>query len=118
MESAEKNVHDIAAWFNTTTLTQPNKSCKNKGNFFEEKAKNHVFDVTASTHWIIVATCNFSKKTGHISAACLKRKGTKGTRNCQIHKVDRDEHDDNTHSITSGDTASVHKLFHILRKKN
>ena len=26
MESADKNVHDIAACFNTTTLTQPNIS--------------------------------------------------------------------------------------------
>ena len=58
------------------------------------------------------ATCHFCQKTGHISAVCLKRKGTKGT-----YKVDRDEHNDDTNSITSGDNVSVHKLFHITRKK-
>ena len=42
--------------------------------------------------------CNFCQKTGHISVACLKRKGTKGTKNLRIHKVDRDKHDDDTHT--------------------
>ena len=63
------------------------------------------------------ATYNFCQKTNHISTAWLKRKGNKGTRNRWTHKVNRDEHDDDTLFINSGVTASEHKRFCISQKK-
>ena len=87
MESADKNVHNIAACSNTTTLTQPNISHINRGNSGQGKSKKTFFrcDSKHSPDFSCFrdTTCNFCQKTGHISAACLKRKGTKGTRNCQ-----------------------------------
>ena len=121
MESADKNVPNIAACSNTTTLTQPNISCIDGGNSGRGKSKKTCFqfDSKRSLDYCHFrdATCNFSQKTGHISATCLKKESTKGTRNSWTHKVDRDEHDNETLSITPGDTASVHKLICILQKK-
>ena len=120
MESADKNVLNIADCFKITSLTQSNISRINRGNCGRGKSEKPCFrcDSKHSPDYCHFrdATCNLCQKNGHISAIFLKRKGTKGTRNCRTH-VDRDEHDDNTHSITSGDTASVHKLFWISRKK-
>ena len=57
MENAGKNVHNIAACSNTTAVTQPNISHVDRGNSGRGKRKKkHVFDVTASTHWIIVTS--------------------------------------------------------------
>ena len=114
MESADQNVHDEAACSNTTTLTQPNISCIDRRNSDRGKSEKLCFQCNRGHS---PDYCNFCQKTGYISAACLKRNGTKGTRNHQTHKVDRNEYDDNTHSISSGDTASVHKLFCISQKK-
>ena len=122
MESADKNVHNIAACSNTTTLIQPNISRINSGNSSRGKSEKPCFRCdgkhSPDSCRFRGATCNFCQKTGHISAVCLKRKGTKSTRNRRTHEVDRNGHDDDTHSITSGDTASVHKLFCISQKKN
>ena len=57
----------------------------------EEKAKKTCFQCDSKhspdyCHFKYT-TCNFCQKTGHISAACLKRKSTKGIRNHWIHKV-------------------------------
>ena len=117
-----KKMFTTAACFNTTAHTEPNICCVDWGNSSRGKSEKpcfrcdgkHLQDYCCFRN----PTCNFCQKTGSILAACLKRKGTKGTRNRQTHKVDRDEHDDDTHSITSGDTASVHKLFRISWKKN
>ena len=81
MESADKNVHDIAAFSNTTTFTQPNICCIDRGNSGRRKSKKPFFqcDCKHSPDYCYFrnATCNFCQKTGHILAACLKRKGTK-----------------------------------------
>ena len=112
MESADKNVHDIAACSNSDSRIDRGNSGRGKS----EKPccrcdGKHSPDYCRFRN----ATCDFCQKTGHISAACLKRKATKGTRNRRTHLVDSDEHDDDTHTITSGDTALVHKLFRISR---
>ena len=116
IENAVKNVHDIAACSNTTALTQPNIRRIDKG-----KSEKPCFrcDGKHSPDYCRFrdATCNFCQKTGHISVACLKRKGTKRTWNRRAHKINRDEHNDDTHSITPGDSASVRRLFCISRKK-
>ena len=117
MESDDKNFHGVAACSNTTTLTQPNISRIDRGNSDWGKSEKlcfrcdgkHLPDYCRFRD----AICNFCQKTGYISTACLERKGTKGTRNRRTYKVDRDD----THSFTSGDTASVRKLFRISRKK-
>ena len=115
MENADKNVHDIAPCSNTAALTQQNISRIDRGNYSWGKAKNHVSNVKASTRQIIV-TSGMQPATSARKLATFQQpawKGTKVTKNCQTHKVDRDEHDNNTHSTTSRDTASVHKLFRI-----
>ena len=57
IESADNNVHDIAACSNTTALTQLNMSRIYRRNSGRGKSKkNHVFNVTASPHQIIVTS--------------------------------------------------------------
>ena len=74
-----------------------------------------------STHWIIVVSgmqpASSARKLAPFQPPAWKRKCTKGTRNRWTHKADRDDYDDDTHSITSGDITSVHKLFRISQKK-
>ena len=100
MESADKNVHDIATSSNITAHTQPNISRVDRGNFSRGKNEKLCFrcDSKHSSDYCRFkdATCDFCQKGGHISAASLKRKGTKGTRNHWTRKVVRDEHDDDT----------------------
>ena len=84
MESSDKNIHDIAAYFSTTTLSQPNISHIDRGNSSRGKSEKRCFwcDGKHSPHYCRFrdATCNFCQKSSHISAVCLKRKDTKGTR--------------------------------------
>ena len=80
IESADKNVHGIAACSNTTTFTQSNISRIDRRNSGRGKSENQClrYDGKHSPDYSRFkdATCNFYQKTGHISPACLKRKGT------------------------------------------
>ena len=56
MESADKNFHGIAVCSDTTAHTVKYKPCQQRKFRSRKKTKNHVFDVTASTYQIIVAS--------------------------------------------------------------
>ena len=91
LESADKNVHEIPIAKYKLLQKRKLRLMKKRKTMFSMRRWQHL-------------------------AACLKKKGAKRTRNLETHKVYRDEHDDDTHSITSGDTASEHKVFPISQK--
>ena len=123
MENADKNIYDLAAYSDTTALTQPNISRIHRGNSGRRKSEKPCFrcDGKHSPDY-----CRFgmqlvtsTRKLATFQQPVWKRKVTKDAKNLRIREVDRDEHGDDTHThtITSGDTASVHKHFRISRKK-
>ena len=78
IESADKNVHNVAACSNTTTLTQPNINHIDRGNSGQGKSEKQCFrcDGKHSPDYCHFrdATCNFGQKTATFQQPALKGK--------------------------------------------
>ena len=111
MKSADKKVHDIVACSYTTTFTHPNISHINRGNSSWGKSEKPCFDMMISSHQII-ATSGMQLATSAWKLATFQQPAWKGK---VLRAPEIAEHIRSTemsmmtaHSITSGDTASVH----------
>lgn len=115
MESADKNVHNIAACFNTTVPTQPNMSCVNRGNSHQGKNRKPCFRCDSKHSLLLLQGSNLQflpENWPHFSNLPEKERHQKlpDTESTEMSLMA-------TPPIISGDTTSVYKLFHISQKK-